>query len=304
MGRAGPAKGCPCFRGLDDGEDYSRPRLPIHLHRLGLDQQHGTGAPVAERMWVEALLSAANQTPNRPEKYSVTFREFMQALWPGQHLRPSEWLPKVEAAAEALSRREARIAWEDPATGHGGLRQVVAVTDIPRTPDKLEDLVTVTVDLPPGSRAGPLMPKNLLAWGARSHLAFVGLINLGFNWFDPGALRVPAKRGTHWLQVAGPDSLSRPHAGRPARAIHAAPELEAQRRSPAQCPALCPPNHPAVGGCERPTERERSTARHRQTAATASECRAPDSYEAAHKRYEAAHKRYEAAHARKVRPLI
>ena len=201
-GRAG--EGMPLFPGLDDGENYSRPRLPIHLHRLGLDQQHGTGAPVAERMWVEALLSAANQTPNRPEKYSVTFRDFMHALWPGQHLRPTEWLPRVEAAAEALSRREARIAWEDPATGYGGLRQVVAVTDIPRTPDKLDDLVTVTVDLPPGSRAGPLMPKNLLAWGARSHLAFVGLINLGFNWFDPGVLRVPAQRGTHWLQVQDP----------------------------------------------------------------------------------------------------
>ncbi|MDE0205987.1 MAG: hypothetical protein OXP66_08165 [Candidatus Tectomicrobia bacterium] len=199
------SEGMPLFPGLEDGEDYSRPRLPIHLHRLGLDRQHGTGAPLAERMFVEALLGAANQIPNLPEVYSVTFRDFMQALWPGQHLRPSEWLPKVEAAAKALGDREARIAWEDPASGHGGLRQVVAVTDIPRTPDKLEDLVSVTVNLPPGSRAGPLMPEHLLAWGARSHLAFVGLINLGFNWFDPGILRVPSPRGRHWLQVQDPE---------------------------------------------------------------------------------------------------
>ena len=201
--RAGSAA-LPMLPGLADGEDYGRPRLPLHLHRLGLDRQHGTGAPIAERMFVEALLGAAHQMPDRPEQYSVTFRDFMRALWPGSHLRPTEWLPKVEAAAKTLGGREARIAWEDPETGRGGLRQVVAVTDIPRAPDKLDDLVSVTVNLPPASIVGPTMPESLLAWGARSHLAFVGLINLGFQWFDPGRLRVPAPRGGHWLQVRNP----------------------------------------------------------------------------------------------------
>ena len=112
-----------------------------------------------------------------------------------------DFIASLVAGFAPAADREVRIAWEDPETGGGGLRQIVAVMDIPRAPGKLDDLVSATVNLHPASTVGPTMPKSLLAWGARSHLAFVGLINLGFQSFDPGRLRVPAPRCGHWLQV-------------------------------------------------------------------------------------------------------
>jgi len=48
------------------------------------------------------------------------------------------------------------------------------------------------------------MPQNLMAWMARSHVAGVGLINLAYQWFDPGYLRLPVKGG-HWLQIKKPE---------------------------------------------------------------------------------------------------
>ena len=64
-------------------------------------------------------------------------------------------MPRLEAAVNALDSPAARIPWEDPVTRRGGLRRVVSVTDIPRGPGKLDDVLTLTVHLPPGTGAGP-----------------------------------------------------------------------------------------------------------------------------------------------------
>ena len=111
-------------------------------------------------------------------------------------------------AVEALDSREARIPWEDPVTKKGGLRRIVTATDIPRGPGALDDVVTLTVHLPPGATAGPVMPASLPFWGTRSAPAYRAQIGLAFRWHDPGRTRFPVKkpgRGQHWIQSADPE---------------------------------------------------------------------------------------------------
>ena len=100
-------------------------------------------------------------------------------------------------AVEALDTMDARIPWEDPDTGRGGLRRLVQVGDIPRGPGALEDFVTVVVHLPPGAGVGPTVSPNLHVWGVRSAPAYNALINLAYRWFEPGVTRRPVAGGRH-----------------------------------------------------------------------------------------------------------
>ena len=68
---------------------------------------------------------------------------------------PESHQPRLMGAVEALDTMDARIPWQDPNTGRGGLRRVVSVGDIPRGPGVLDDVVRMVVDLPPGSGPGP-----------------------------------------------------------------------------------------------------------------------------------------------------
>ena len=72
----------------------------------------------------------------------------------------------LTCSPEALDSMDARIPWQDPNTGRGGLRRVVSVGDIPRGPDALDDVVRMVVDLPPGSGPGPLVTPTLGVRGA------------------------------------------------------------------------------------------------------------------------------------------
>ena len=182
------------------------PALPLILYRLGEDRQHGSGAPVPLRLWVEAVRAVPYLDRDKPVRMETTLRQLMADLWPGTHLRPGEYLPKLERAARALDSWEARIPWSDPSTGNGGLRRVVSISDFPRGETFLDDLFSVIVELPPGAKEGPALPDTLNAWGAQSTLAYVGLINLHLRWHDPGVLRVPVGRGKRrtWVQVQEP----------------------------------------------------------------------------------------------------
>ena len=202
-----PLGGQLALPGFGDGEEYGKhgPVLPLILYRLGEDRQHGKGAPLPLRLWVEGVRSVPELDRGRPVYMEVTLRELMQALWPGTHLRPGEYLPKLAQAARTLDSWEARFPWEDPVTGKGGLRRVVSVADFPRGETYLDDVFALTVHLPPGAKDGPMMPEALNAWGAHSALAYVGLINLHLRWFDPGVTRVPVgKNKSHWVQTQDP----------------------------------------------------------------------------------------------------
>ena len=195
--------------GFGPGEDFgeSAVLLPLILYRLGRDRKRGEAAPVALRLWVEAVraVEVKDYRLQQPVTLSITFRDLMKELWPNTHVRPGEYLPKLERAVEKLHDPEARVPWEDPVSGKGAARLVVQVTDIPRGEDKLDDLLTLTVSVLPGVAEGPALPEALAAWGANSLDAYVGLINLHLRWFVPGVTRVPAPGGKkHWLQVRDP----------------------------------------------------------------------------------------------------
>ena len=51
------------------------------------------------------------------------------------------------------------------------------------------------------------MSDNLRLWGVKSAPAYRLLINLAYQWHNPGVTKVPVGRGKarHWVQVNDPD---------------------------------------------------------------------------------------------------
>ena len=188
------------------------PALPLQLYDLGvamIAERRGAGAPMALRLWVEGVLSVPllERLGMQPVAMEVTLRELLAKLYPGKRRpRPNEYWPRMMAAVEALDSHEARIPWQDPKTGRGGLRRVVSVSDIPRGPGALDDIVRLIVDLPPGARDGPVMPASLPLWGVRRAAPYRALIGLGFRWHEPGRTRFPVGHGKrrYWLQSRNP----------------------------------------------------------------------------------------------------
>ena len=184
------------------------PTLPLELYRLGAKggaRNTTPSAPLAMRLWVESILSVplAMRTGEYPVAMTVTLRELLLALYPGRRRpRPSEYWPRLMDAIEDLE--SLRVPWEDRETGWAGLRRVVSVSDIPRGPGALGDVVTLTVHLPPGAAAGPVVSPRLAEWGARSAPAYRALIGLAYRWHRPGITRKPVRKGGAWVQSTDP----------------------------------------------------------------------------------------------------
>ena len=198
--------------------DTTGPCLPLALYDL-MDAGHrggGRGADMALRMFVEAVLGLSEVDRGVSVDHpvilpGVTLRRFLDWFYEGTGRRPqpSEYYPRLEAAAEALASNRARIEWVDPLTGKGGRRTVVRVEDLPRGPGKLDDEVSVSVFLPPTAGVGSAVNRSRLRyWGRRSEPAYRALLGLTFRWFRPGVTRFPLRRGgrvvTH-LQSSDPD---------------------------------------------------------------------------------------------------
>ena len=189
--------------------DSEGPALPLALYQLGEDNPErggGRGAPLALRLFVEAVLAAPYDERNagQPVVLQVTLRDLLDRLYPGpRRPKPNEYWPRLMSAVEALDRMDARIPWHDPETGRGGLRRIVSVGDIPRGPGALDDVVRMIVDLPPGSGPGPKVSPTLGAWGAKSAPAYTAMLNLAYRWFYPGVTRLPVGGG-HWIQAQDP----------------------------------------------------------------------------------------------------
>ena len=181
------------------------PALPLALYDLGVGdsaERRGRGAPLALRLWIEAVLSVPldERRRNEPVALEVTLRELLARLYPGGWPSPARYWPRLMAAVQALSSPQAFIPWEDPETGEGGLQRVVQVSRIPRGPGALDDRVRVLVDLPPGADDGPIVSPNLAWWGVKAAAPYRALIGLAFRWWNPGITRYPVRRGEHWVQ--------------------------------------------------------------------------------------------------------
>ena len=183
--------------------------LPLALYDLGAGpaEARGRGAALALRLFIESVLAVGQdaRSSNQPVPLEVPLRDLLARLYPQRRPSPARYWPRLVAAAEALDAWEARIPWQDPDTGRGGLRRVVSVGDIPRGPDALDDVVRILVDLPPGSEVGPVVSPSLALWGTRSAAAYRLLLNLAYHWWEPGRTRVPVGgRRQHWVQASDP----------------------------------------------------------------------------------------------------
>ena len=196
--------------------DRAAPALPLQLYDLGLGAVHSektTGAPLALRIFVESILAVSRQDRwgDGPVVISMTLRDLLNRLYPGpRRPKPREYWPRLMKASETLDSTEARIPWYDPDIGRGGLRRVVSLVDIPRGPGALDDLVSIVVDLPPGSENGPQVSDNLGLWGLKHRREYRALLNLPYWWHIPGQTVHPVGRradgkGRHWQRATDPD---------------------------------------------------------------------------------------------------
>ena len=196
--------------------DRTAPALPLQLYDLGLGAVHAeksTGAPLALRIFVESILAVSQQDRRGegPVVISMTLRDLLNRLYPGpRRPKPREYWPRLMKASETLDSTEARIPWYDPDIGRGGLRRVVSLVDIPRGPGASDDLVSIVVDLPPGSQNGPQVSDNLGLWGLRHRREYRTLLNLPYWWHIPGQTVRPVGwradgKGRHWQRATDPD---------------------------------------------------------------------------------------------------
>ena len=194
--------------------DTPSPALPLALYDLGAGPtiSPGRGAPLALRMFVESVLSVPMQERERgqPVAMSVSLREFLKWLYPTRTPSPAEYWPRLMAAVEALDSWDARVPLYDPQTKRSELRRVVSVGGIPRGPGALDESVRIIVDLPPGSGNGPQVSDNLRLWGVKSAPAYRLLINLAYQWHNPGVTKIPVGKGKarRWVQVDDPERYS------------------------------------------------------------------------------------------------
>ena len=196
--------------------DTIGPCLPLALYDLGdaPATSRGPAAPLPLRLFVEAVLAVPmdSRDTHNPIAMRVTLRKMLEWLYPSPRKpRPNEYWPRLMAAFEALDSPAARIPWYDPETGRGGLRRIVNISDIPRGPAKLDDLISVIVDLPPGSGNGPQVSDNLRQWGIKSAAGYRALLNLAYRWFEPGRTHFPVGKGRRrfWAQANDPDRYPR-----------------------------------------------------------------------------------------------
>ena len=183
------------------------PALPLALYDLGAGPavSPGKSAPLALRIFVESVLSVPMQDRERgqPVAMSVSLREFLSWLYPARTPSPAEYWPRLMAAIDALESRDARIPLYDPITKRSELRRIVSVSGIPRGPGALDDSVRILVDLPPQYGNGPQVSDHLRYWGVTSAPAYRLLINIAYQWHNPGVTTIPIGKGKgrHWVQV-------------------------------------------------------------------------------------------------------
>ena len=183
----------------DEGES-TVPCLPLALYMLGVDRNApGIGAPLALRMFVESTTAVPldARDSDRPTAQRHTARALRDRLYPA--MRPdggvikrgqrrfAELCRSLESARQALNSSEALVAWS------GGYRQVVAITNMPRS---LDDEVRIVVDMPPGSGEGPQLDERIHLLGPRNRIEYIAAINLAYWWHRPGVsvVQVPGKR--------------------------------------------------------------------------------------------------------------
>ena len=184
------------------GRGSRNPTLPPTLWGLGeLPTGGGPGEAIATRLWVYAVrrVSRGDWLPGQPPRPLAIPMRDLRKLWPNKNLSVSDLRRKLDGAAKALASPEAAWPWT------GGDWRVVTVRNVGRS---LDDSLVLDMSIPPGVQAqGPSLPPQLEVYGANNKYAYRGMIAAAFDWWQPGRMRIPNKRGG-WRQTRDRDAYA------------------------------------------------------------------------------------------------
>lgn len=198
------------LKGMEPERSFAA--LPLALYEAGGGPTNTSqSAALPFRLWIESILALpyGQRQPGQPVLIEISLSELIKRLYPGmpgqtsrRKPRTTEWRPRLEAAVEVLD-----TMWLDYP---GRRRRVVIVSQIPET---VEHDVRIVVDLPDGAKDGPVLPHDLGRWGLKSAVAYRGLINLSFAWYEPGRTSHPVRRisgkGHQWIWRTKPELFPR-----------------------------------------------------------------------------------------------
>ena len=158
------------------------PVLPLALYDLagGAMQSRGRGAPVAQRLFFEVLMSVGrlDRVPGQTARVEVTYRDLVQWLWP--NLRGRTWdrcrhLPALYRALLELDGMRIEVARQ--------LWRMVGVLGLPTAATRPDDPVAFRVEHLPGSGHGPMIDRDALRrWGLASAPAWRAFLRLAYVW--------------------------------------------------------------------------------------------------------------------------
>ena len=156
------------------------PSLPLILWDAagGMSLARGRGAPLALRLWVEAMLAVPNGKRHwRATRVTCTLRDLVEGLWPNGSYRRSKDLQKLIRALRIVD--QARIPWD----GGRSLWRTVSLTSVPRDMRALDTPIVFDVSLPPGSGQGPLIHRpTLRRYSVESAPAYRAYLSLCWYW--------------------------------------------------------------------------------------------------------------------------
>ena len=174
------------------------PALPVQRCDLagGPTRTKGPGAPYAQRLFFEAVMSVPRQDriAHTSSKFTVTLRDLVAWIWPKGWERKRN-LPALARALEDLNKMV--IRWE---------RRdwiLVVCRSFPTWETKLEDLICLEVFNLPGSDRGPLINRFWSRhWGLACSTAYRSYLRLAYIWDD-----VKVKRGGRRVFATRPKVL-------------------------------------------------------------------------------------------------
>ena len=151
--------------------------LPLETYDAasnGIRDDSRGGTPLALRLWVEAIVSVHLQDRDQKVRLVITLEELIRALWPKGWGGPKRDGPKLERAFNLIGRM--LIPWKS------GRWLAVVIRNRPHYRD-MESPIVIDVELPPGSRSGPLVYRPMLyKYGVWNSAAFRLSLTLPAFW--------------------------------------------------------------------------------------------------------------------------
>lgn len=174
------------------------PALPVQLYDQagGALQTKGGGAPIALRLFFEALMSVRRdqRTEHQTTELTVTLRDLVDWIWPNGWNRRRN-LPVLSWALKDLG--ELRIEWQRR------LWNLVVARTLPTWETRLDDPIVLHVFSLPGSDRGPIIDRFYLRLcGLDSAPSYRSLLRIAYLWDD-----AKAKRGGRRVYATRPQVL-------------------------------------------------------------------------------------------------